>query len=190
MADSNNPYLELITSEYANKKKYNDYVEAFLKYISPTVDNLDDFNGLFNLDTAAGDQLDSIGSLLNVSRNLPTDNPNIPSTLPDDLYRKVLKSRIYMNHWDGTRKGLEEILNIIFPDVPIDFVDNQDMSYVIRVIDPNFSQTDLALLQLGYILPKPSGVRVNYEIQDKPLFGWDTNTSFIKGWDEGNWSST
>ena len=190
MADSNKPYLELITSEYANKNKYNDYVEAFLKYISPTVDNLDDFNGLFNLDIASGDQLDTLGSLLNVSRNLPTDNPNIPSTLPDDLYRKVLKSRIYMNHWDGTRKGLEDILHIIFTDVPIDFVDNQDMSYVIRVIDPNFSQTDLALLQLGYILPKPSGVRVSYEIQDKPLFGWDTNSTFIKGWDEGNWSST
>ena len=87
-------------------------------------------------------------------------------------------------------KSLETILNIIFPDVPIDFVDNQDMSYDIRVIDPNFSQTDLALLQLGYILPKPSGVHVNYEIQDKPLFGWNTNTSFIKGWDEGNWAST
>lgn len=190
MADNNKPYLELITSEYANKEKFNSYVEAFLKMISPTVDNLNEFDGLFNLDIASGDQLDALGSLLNVSRNLPTDNPNIPSTLPDDLYRKVLKSRIYMNHWDGTRKGLEDILNIIFQDVPIDFVDNQDMSYVIRVIDPNFSQTDLALLQLGYILPKPSGVRVKYEIQDKPLFGWDTDSTFIKGWDEGNWSST
>lgn len=190
MEYSNKPYLELITSEYANKKKYNEYVEAFLKYISPTVDNLNEFDILFKLDTATGDQLDTLGSLLNVSRNLPTDNPNIPSTLPDDLYRKVLKSRIYMNHWDGTRKGLEDILNIIFTDVPIDFVDNQDMTYVIRVIDPNFSQTDLALLQLGYILPKPSGVRVKYEIQDKPLFGWDTDSAFIKGWDEGNWSST
>ena len=85
MADSNKPYLELITSEYANKKKYNDYVEAFLKYISPTVDKLNEFDLLFKLDTATGDQLDTLGSLLNVSRNLPTDNPNIPSTLPDDL---------------------------------------------------------------------------------------------------------
>lgn len=190
MDDDNRPYLELITSEYATKEKFNSYVKTFLDMISPTVDNLNDFNGLFNLETAVGDQLDKIGALLNVRRNLPTDNENIPSTLDDDLYRKVLKSRIYMNHWDGTREGLEDILNIIFPDVPIDFVDNQDMSYVIRVIDPNFSQTDLALLQEGYILPKPSGVRVNYEIQDKPLFGWDTNSTFIKGWDEGNWSST
>ncbi len=190
MADNNKPYLELITSEYVNKEKFKSYVEAFLKLVSPAVDNLNEFDGLFNLDIASGDQLDKLGSLLNVSRNLPTDNANIPSTLPDDLYRKVLKSRIYMNHWDGTRQGLEAILNIIFPDVPIDFVDNQDMSYVIRVIDPNFSQTDLALLQLGYILPKPSGVRVNYEVQDKALFGWDTNSTFIKGWEEGIWSST
>ena len=190
MADSNVPYLKLITSEYAKQKKFNEYVEAFLKMISPTVDNLNEFDILFNLETAVGDQLDAIGSLLNVSRNLPTDNANVPATLDDDLYRKVLKSAIYKYHWDGTRKGLEEILNIIFPNVPVDFVDNQDMSYTVRVIDPTFSQTDLALLQLGYILPKPSGVKVNYEIQDKPLFGWDTDGMFIQGWDKGNWSST
>lgn len=190
MADSNVPYLKLITSEYAKKPLFNEYVETFLKKISPTVDNLNEFDILFNLETAVGDQLDAIGSLLSVSRNLPTDNENVPATLDDDLYRKVLKSAIYKYHWDGTRKGLEEILNIIFPNVPVDFVDNQDMSYTVRVIDPTFSQTDLALLQLGYILPKPSGVKVNYEIQDKPLFGWDTDGMFIQGWDKGNWSST
>lgn len=190
MADSNKPYLELITSEYANKVKYNKYVEAFLKYVSPTVDNLNEFDILFNLENAVGNQLDYIGDLLNVSRNLPTDNENIQNTLDDKTYRKVLKSRIYMNHWDGTRKGLDDILKVIFPNVPYDLVDNQDMSYAIRVIDPTFSAQDLALLQLGYILPKPSGVRVNYEVQDKPLFGWDVDTQFIKGWDEGSWGNT
>lgn len=190
MPDSNVEYIKLITSEYAKQPLFNRYVEEFLKRISPTVDNLNDFDILFNLETAIGDQLDAIGELLNVSRNLPTDDENVPATLDDDLYRKVLKSAIYKYHWDGTRKSLEEILNIIFPNVPVDFVDNQDMSYTVRVIDPTFSKTDLALLQLGYILPKPSGVRVNYEIQDKPLFGWNTDTTFIKGWDQGNWSST
>lgn len=189
MPDSNVPYLKLITSEYANQPNFNSYVEAFLKLVSPTVDNLNEFNILFQLETATGNQLDQIGELLNVSRNLPTDNENVPSTLTDELYRMVIKSAIYKYHWDGTRQGLEEIIGKVFGEVAYDLVDNQDMSYALRIIDPTFSQTNLALLQLGYILPKPSGVKVNYEIQDKPLFGWDTDSTFIKGWDEGNWGS-
>ena len=41
----------------------------------------------------------------------------------------------------------------------------------------------------GYILPKPSGVRVDYSIVDSSLFGWDSDTQLIKGWDKANWSS-
>ena len=61
MSDSNIPYLKLITSEYAQSEKFNSYVESFLKMISPNVDNYNDYNVIFNLETASGDQLDKIG---------------------------------------------------------------------------------------------------------------------------------
>ena len=185
----NKEYLDLITSEYANKEKFYDYVRVFLYMLNATVDNLKNFDSLFNIEIAQADQLDKIGQLLNVSRYLPIVNENIDSELDDDTYRKVLKSRILMNHWDGTRKGLENIFKIVFPDVSVDLSDNQDMSYDVRIIDPEFSDSDLALLQNGYILPKSSGVRVNYEILYEPLFGWELDSNYVKGWEKGKWST-
>ena len=185
--DNNAPYLKLITSQYANKPKYNSYVEAFLNMVSPAVDCLDEFNTIFVLSSAVGDQLDKIGENIGLSRTLPVSSANILPVLDDNTYRKVLISRIYSNHWDGTRQGLETIMGAIFPNLPYEIVDGQDMSYDVSVIDPTFSDQDLALLNEGYILPKPSGVNVNYNIVDRPLFGWDSDTAFVKGWDEASW---
>ena len=47
----------------------------------------------------------------------------------------------------------------------------------------------VALIMNGFILPKPSGVRVDYNIMEASLFGWDADTAFIKGWDKAIWSS-
>lgn len=185
--DNNAPYLKLITSQYANKPKYNSYVETFLNMVSPAVNCLDEFNTIFVLSTAVGDQLDKIGGLLGLGRTLPVSNPDIPPVLDDDTYRKVLMSRVYFNRWDGTRQGLEIILNAIFPGLPYEIIDGQDMSYDVSVTDPEFSDQDLALLKEGYIIPKPSGVSVNYNIVDRPLFGWDSDNTFIQGWDKGSW---
>lgn len=187
--DSNVTYLKLITSEYANMPKYNAYVKTFLDMVSPAVDMLDSFNTIFKLSTATGDQLDKIGSIIGVGRVLPTDNVNIPPILPDGLYRTVLMSKIYSNQWNGTREGLESILDSVFPGMAYEIVDAQDMTYMVSIINPNSDQTSVALLTEGYILPKPSGVGVNYNIVERPLFGWDSNTQFVKGWDEAEWAT-
>ena len=189
MPDSNVPYLKLITSEYAQSKKFTYYVESFLEMISPNVDNYNDYNVLFDLETASGDQLDKIGELIGIGRELPTDNVNIPSKLSDDSYRLVIKAKIYKNHWDGTREGMEKIFKQFFPNLPYDIVDNQDMSYEVTIINPEITDELLALITEGFILPKPSGVRVNYTILDSTLFGWDSETQFIDGWDKGKWSN-
>lgn len=190
MPDTNEKYLELIISEYATKELFNAYVKAFLDMISPAVDCANSFNEIFKLDNAVGDQLDKLGSLLNLTRELPVSDPDIPSVLNDEYFRMVIKSRILSNHWDGTMKGLADIINTVYPDAVYQIIDNQDMSYQIIMIDPGADMTKSALLFNGYIIPKPAGVRVNYTLQDKPLFGWDSDTAFIKGWDNGIWNNT
>ena len=187
--DSNEKYLKLITSEYATKQKFNSYVEAFLNLVSPTVNNYLAFNTIFNLENAVGDQLDKLGELVGISRKLPTDVENIPSVLTDELYRLVIRAKIYKDHWDGTREQMEEIFQVFFPDAPFEIVDNQDMSYTVNVISPEMSDTMLALITNGFILPKPAGVRVNYNVLDTTLFGWDVENAFIDGWDKGQWST-
>ena len=189
MPDSNDSYLKLITSEYATQPNFNSYVETFLNYIVPVNNCYELFDTIFKITTAEGDQLDKLGSLLNVSRVLPVNDADITPVLNDTYYRKVLLSTIYKIHYDGTRQGLVDIMVALFPGLAYDIVDNQDMSYSITIIDPTIADIDRALLFNGFILPKPAGIKVNYSILNTPLFGWDMDSAFIKGWDEGTWAT-
>lgn len=190
MADDSKKYLKLITSEYAKKPKYNAYVKAFLDMLSPVVDCYDSFNTLFILDTAVGDQLDKLGALIGIDRQLPTDDSRIPKSLPDDIYRMVIKAKMYKNHWDGTREGMDNIMKSFFPNLPYEIVDGQDMSITVTIIDPTVQDVFLGLIEGGFILPKPAGVRVSYVVQENAIFGWDSDTAFIDGWDKGQWANT
>lgn len=185
--NDNTKYIDLITSEHYNKPKYKAYVKKFLDMLSPAVDCYNEYNILFVLDTAVGSQLDILGDLVGIGRNLPTTNPDIPATISDEYYRRVIKSKICFNHWDGTREQLEKIIDENFPGLSYELVDDQDMSYELTIIYPNADPVVVALLKEGFILPKPSGVRVNYEVIEAPYFGWDKDTDFIKGWDQGTW---
>lgn len=189
MPDNNNHYLELVTHEYADKPKFNSMLSALLDKVVPINDCYLSYDIIFNINNAVGDQLDKIGEIIGLGRNLPLENEQIPSTLDDDLYRRVLKSRIYFNHWDGTIDGLKYILEQLFPGLVYDIVDAQDMSYSVYIINPEITDVETQLILEGYIIPKPSGVRVTYEVLDSPLFGWDSDAGFVRGWDQGNWSS-
>lgn len=189
MADTNIPYLKLVTSEHSVQPKYMEYVKTFLDMISPDVDIYNDFDVLFAIDNATGDQLDKLGELVGIGRKLPIVDARIPATLDDNSFRLVIKAKVFKNRWDGTRKGLEDIFEAMFPSIPYEIVDNQDMSYTVTLINPEADDVFIGLIMNGYILPKPSGVRVEYNIMDTSLFGWDSDTQFIQGWDKANWSS-
>lgn len=190
MADNNQSYMDLISSEYAEKPKFNAMVQAFIDKLSPSVDNLSQFDTLFNLENAVGDQLDICGQLVGLTRELPIDDPDVPAVLDDDLFRTVIKARIYSNFWNGTTEQWQEIISEMLPDASYEVVDNQDMTISVVVIDPSASMALIGLLFNGYIVPKPAGVRVTWTVQDNALFGWDVETAFLKGWDEGLWSGT
>jgi len=188
MADSNASYLKLITSEHATSKKFIEYTKATIDMVSPTVDVLNEFDTLFNLSTAIGAQLDDLGSLVGISRVLPIDDADIDPVLTDDAYRKVIQAKIMKNHWDGTMEGMRQIMSKLYSNLPYDIVDNQDMTTTVYITDPTISAQDKALLFNGFILPKPSGVGINYQILDSALFAWNLDSEYFKGWDEGVWS--
>lgn len=188
MSDNNIPYLKLITSEHSGCKKFYDYTKATLDMASPVVDVFGQFDTLFNLDNATGQQLDDLGSLVGISRTLPIDNEDIDPVLSDDSYRKVIKAKIMRNRWDGTMQGMRQIMSKLYSNIPYDIVDNQNMTITIYITDPQISAEDKALLFNGFILPKPAGVGVEYQIIDSALFAWDSDSEYFKGWDEGIWS--
>lgn len=181
-------YMELITSEYAEQPLFNAYVQAFLDQDLPIDQCMNKFSEIFNLDNAVGDQLDKLGSYVDLTRELPVVDPDIPASLPDEYFREVIKARIRANFWNGTNEQLIELIDATFTDATYEILDNQDMTLQVIMINPSATPTMIALLFNGYIIPKPAGVLTTFTIMDRPLFGWDTDTGFVKGWDQGTWS--
>ncbi|WP_431206725.1 DUF2612 domain-containing protein [Burkholderia cepacia] len=211
-------YTALITSEHSDMLRFMATVSAL---VQPLVDQMNVLQGMpsrFDLDVAVGDQLDTIGVWVGVSRKIRTPltgvyfsfdiaglgfdqgtwkGPFDPDTgltvLDDDTYRLVIRAKIGANHWDGTLEQSAAILNSIFDaDTHVFIEDHQDMSMTISIAGKVPPATFLALLSGGYIPLKPEGVRVNYTVvttvDGSPLFGFDMSNQLVAGFDVGAWS--
>ncbi|MBN3744603.1 DUF2612 domain-containing protein [Burkholderia sp. Se-20373] len=211
-------YTALITSEHRNLPKFAAVLGALVQPLVDQLNVLQSMPGKFDLDVAVGDQLDTIGVWVGVSRRIRTPltgvyfsfdiaglgfdqgawkGPFDPDTgltiLDDDTYRLVIRAKIGANHWDGTLEQSAAILNSIFDaDTHVFIEDHQDMSMTIGIAGKVPPATFLALLSGGYIPLKPEGVRVNYTIvttvDGSPLFGFDMSNQLVAGFDVGAWS--
>lgn len=211
-------YTGLITSEHRDKPRFMATVSALVQPLVDQMNLIESMPGKFDLDVAVGDQLDTVGLWVGVSRKIRTPltgvyfsfdiaglgfdqgtwkGPFDPDTgltvLDDDTYRLVIRAKIGANHWDGTLEQSAAILNSIFDaDTHVFIEDHQDMSMTIGIAGTVPPATFLALLSGGYIPLKPEGVRVNYTIvttvDGSPLFGFDMSNQLVAGFDVGAWS--
>ncbi|WP_322067603.1 DUF2612 domain-containing protein [Burkholderia cenocepacia] len=211
-------YTALITSEHRDKPRFMAVVSTLVQPLVDQMNLIESMPGKFDLDVAVGDQLDTIGVWVGVSRKIRTPltgiyfsfdiaglgfdqgtwkGPFDPDTgltvLDDDTYRLVIRAKIGANHWDGTLEQSAAILNSIFDtDTHVFIEDHQDMSMTIGIAGKVPPATFLALLSGGYIPLKPEGVRVNYTIvttvDGSPLFGFDMSNQLVAGFDVGAWS--
>ncbi len=181
------PYTNLVTSEHANKPNFISTLSTVLQPIADNILSLQLLDGLFDLATAVGDQLDIIGKWIGVSRNLtipisnvffsfdidavgfdsgtwfgPTDTGTTLTQLPDDSYRILLYAKIANNHWDGTIPGAYAIYAILFAAYSFEvFIqDNQDMTMYFGVSNGSPDALTIALLKNGYISVRPDGVEI------------------------------
>lgn len=136
-------YLDLVSPQHIDKP---DFIAVLMSLLQPIVDlqtSLAYLPDKFDIDTATGVQLDTIGEWLNRSRNIstPIDNvyfsfdiagigfdqglifgPYVPATgitsLDDEHYRLLLYAKIAADNWDGTTTSANIILaNLISPDL-------------------------------------------------------------------------
>ena len=209
-------YLNLITSEHADKPLYLQAVAALVNGFRDQI-NLDAGTMLmFDVDTAQGDQLDIIGLWVGFPRQINIlidayfsfddpmlgfdmapwkgryDSPYGYTTLDDASYRLMIKAKIGANMWDGTRATMLTILNQIFAGTGLTpaIIDHQDMSMQVLLFGPFIPVILNALLTGGYIALKPAGVRINYALATGPIFGFDMSTPYVAGFDTGVWSTS
>lgn len=210
-------YLDLITSAFRLKPKFSATVSTEVEVAAYLQELLASLVVKFDIDTAVGQQLDVIGLWAGVSRNVAVpipgvyfswdgDNPflgwdfgvwpdNLAPTdvtsLPDDVYRTLIRAKIAANQWDGTTEGAYAIWEAIFPQVNILIQDNQNMSYALIIMGGIIDSLTLALITGGYLPLKPEGVRVSdyyVSVDTGPVFGWDVESEFLGGWDEASWT--
>lgn len=208
-------YLDLITSEYTEQPNFTAMV-SFLVAVPVQVQTLmASMVPIFDVDVAIGDQLDILGQWVGVSRNIsiPIDGvyfswdgdftvgwdfgtwqpdlaPTSITSLPDDAYRTLIKTKIAANSWDGTTDGAYAIWDSIFTDITILIQDNQNMTYDLAIVGGIIDSLTLALITGGYISLKPEGVRIDayyVSIDSNPVFAWDLDAPLLQGWDIGSW---
>lgn len=182
-------YLDCVTSEHRDKPKYAEMMKLLLGYTDDPMQISFDLPDDFSMDTAVGAQLDVIGEYLGRSRVLLFNAKNgASSILSDDLYRILLNATIAKLNWDGGIESLQGKWRALLPDITISIRDNQDMTIDVSLVGINDEQLK-EMIELGYIIPKPEGVRVNMQISANPLFAYDLDTATFAGYEKGEWSN-
>jgi hypothetical protein len=158
-------YLNNITSQHRDKPNFIAWLTSNLNIVDDIYNVLKGMDEAFDIDNAIGKQLDTLGVIIGRERALTFQPLNgFDPVLTDNYYRLVLKAKIAFNMWDGTIPSMYEIWSNIFgddPDLSLQIKDNQDMSFN-AYITGYADQIQQDLVQHGYIIPKPQGVKVNY----------------------------
>jgi hypothetical protein len=159
-------YTELITNYHVTKPLFFDHIDLSTR---PFIDVSASMSGLitaFDIDTAVGVQLDTLGLWIGRSRVVsqpisgvyfswdtdglgydqgvwqgPYDPDSGYTTLSDETYRVILKAKIAINNWNGQNDTLPAILDAATAGsgLRMQIVDNQDMTISVWV----FPETDI-----------------------------------------------
>lgn len=153
------PYVNLITSQHRNAPKFVAWVRFLVSLLDP------DFGGetidAYTLSQAQGDQLNTLGVLSGIGRNVLGDE----TPLDDTLYRRLVRAKIVRNQFSGQQGSLSDIWETVFgEDLGISVTDNQDMTMSVDLSGADYSPEMMQLLLGGYIIPKPLGVGIRYSL--------------------------
>ncbi|MFC3768351.1 DUF2612 domain-containing protein [Paenibacillus sp. GCM10012303] len=151
-------YLDPITSQHKLQPKFTAWLSAVLSKVDGGMQMTAGMPSAFDIDAAAGVQLDMLGTIVGRGRLLnfqPTGGSS--PVLDDENYRIALKAKIAQNQWDGTIPQIYEIWYSLFSNVSLLVVDNQDMTMA-ALVEGQLDAVATELVASGYIIPKPAGV--------------------------------
>lgn len=144
-------------------------------------DQLTKIQAMLDLDTAEGEQLDICGRIAGIrQRPVGRFSPGCEATaLNDDLFRKVIKSKVFKNNGIATLDDVKEAADYIL-DIDTIVLDGEDMSMRLvwreGAVSPGVQQlvTDFDLI------PRPQGVgmREHRVVKYKPFGFGKSNTNF------------
>lgn len=182
-------YLTLITSEHKEKPKFVATVTSSVSPFAKLQEVMRKFVQDFDVDLAVGVQLDTVAKWVGIPRTIAVpisgyyfswddvvadgwdngiwkglgDPDSGFTTLPDDLYRTLIKTKIKANHWRGDIPGAYDIIDTALSvDGAVKIVDNQNMTMTVRVQAGVLPAVEQAIVTAGYLPIKPAGVKATY----------------------------
>jgi len=184
-----NQYTLLITSEHASRPRFVATVELSTDPFVTLQALYASMPALFDIDAAAGQQLDIDGEWVGRSRKLLEPltgvyfafdttglgfdqgmwrGPDDPSegliVLDDPTYRLLLLARILVDQWDGTADGMREAWQALMGPLGYTVLlqDACDMTCSLALTGaPRFDPFALSLFATNVLAIKPDGVRIN-----------------------------
>lgn len=141
----NDYYLDLISPGNRLKPRFTALVSSVVSQVVDMINLIESFPVTLSFDHAEGAQLDTIGSLIGMSR---------PGNVSDDDYRLLLRSRIARLHWDGTNDSLTHTLELAFPDRIATVMDNCDGTVSLSL------SGEVPIFPLRDLFPVPMGIDV------------------------------
>lgn len=184
-----NNYLKLVTSEHRDKPKYTEMLTSLLQYSEDIFTLAVGVDDEFDVDLATGAQEDILGVIVGSTRTL-TFQPSkgLSSILENSIYRTLLRAKIAQNMWKGGILDLYELWLTLF-ESGIVIRDNQDMTIDVTIVNSMLDQLTKELIVNGLIVPKPQSVRMNIFFADEAVFGYDMDTSVVRGYDHARWAN-
>ena len=172
----NQYYANLLIKQYTGDTKASQTIRSLVNINSEIIFNIcGEFNEKFGLETATGKQLDIIGEIVGINRNL-SQNLN----LDDENYRNFIKFKIIHNiSTTGTNKIENNVFNAF--DENVILVNNYDMS-IDYIFNNQLDETTKQILKDNIdLLPSPTGVKIRiiFNIQTEKIFGFANNDGTI-----------
>lgn len=161
MSEYTDYYADLLILQYKTQPKARATISALTDKVIADSLLLDVING-FNLDTAVGKQLDTLGKYLGLSRVVKVKIGSPETTvLTDDQYRLLLQLKLVCNTSYSATSQIRNALFQIFPD-DIRVFDNRTMKmeYQLSMMFNGLENVIIA----EELLPFPMGLGFNLEI--------------------------
>lgn len=182
MAIDKQDYIDLITSQYQNSPKFLAWLGILFQIPQDIAYIAEGMDLEFDIDHAIGDQLDVVGELVGLNRNLEVliynsdvgftwDDANlgwdagvwVDTTkttvvrLDDDTYRIALKIKIAANSWNGTIPHAYEIWTALFGvESQMGIQNNCDMTMDLLIAGTDMANLLYYLFSEGYISFHPA----------------------------------
>lgn len=154
-------YISKVTSAHINSPRYIEWLSVLVKLACDLGDVIETIPSEFSVRQAVGVQLDIIGDMFGVSRNLPYTASS--GALSDTDFRDYILAKILKSRWDGQLGSLASLWQTIFPTIRLTIEDNLDMTLQITCIG-DISPALEEMIQGGYIIPIPMGVYATYTV--------------------------